>query len=1838
MSKNNLILRNIKTNIKTSILLLFFLSFISAAWVEYDYDKQYGDHTTNDAPKTVSYSLNLEDSKNVAYYMKVTVIPREDFETPVLCFSPTDNNCKDDIQAIGRSTNKQPAVLYLRKEQFYADQKELHILVTCVEDRCGYTLKFEGLQSAEIDTRTSYSYLVTSVNKEMRFEVYGENPEKSFLTIGFEGSKSAQITVDGIDIKPYQIDNGKIVTIPLEEENNSTKRLCTFYIKSASDGDYITLNTHLVANNKAPDNLLYPNGPVVMGMLDKSLDLREECFPISSLLSEKYKTINKYYLMAKIHSKFALFWLANEKDEYMDITDTEISDGYLTFLIENEGQKRSVCFEFSYRQSVDMDYVAYSLFIIEPKRLESVYDFYPPQYKNQMYRRLIPKGSYAVYHPNDLALSDKRINYNVYTRKGVVDTYVTECDEFPFCSYKVDELDSKDKLKVVNKMASYNKDLTRAYSALDHRKLVMVAYCKDDDNDKKGYCEVESSIFTSGSQITLVENEEYSKYVLEGERGSFKLDFKGGIELRRLSIDIMVHSGDVRFTVNTPSVPVDEDTDDFSSYKYYLSNKIYYHYNLARTAINDVTIDFQAEHNSYFTIKYDYNLFLNIQTRENVRSGESYLVEIDPTTREKSKVIFLENHRYKKEKPYLANFFALNCDFKVTREEKEISFFDGYAQEVILKDSPGYQSDFYEYSIEVVEADLSNYNHKMCMLYVAGYESADEDYKTEIAVGENINQQIIFNEDFNSIRFLYPHADPNKDLAVYINIIDQGIYHLKFYTNNNPEEIRTYVITRSQILYFPATEIKNYCDDDTLCNIIVEANFTGNLDYMPTPEPMIEITFRQLKNFPSYLQKSHAKLDFTSGDNFYYLYTEIGKNEIGEVSINFLRDFGNVWGKVVRKDQTTPEEEANWRGMYRMPSEEWEDSLPFNRYTKQFEMNIEDTRDCIEGCYLLLSIQVSQIGDYVNDSKFYPFSIIAKVTPNTQAYTDIPKVVIQVNEYIVGNVQISENERISQFYEVWLPHDSSAVHFDWQSKVAGLYINLGGTRPTTKNADFKLLPPGRDSILTLYKYQIIEKAKSRKVPIPDDNSLQDINLVIGVWTDKTDSVDTEIYSLRVHQPIENQQDDFDITEVNTDQKILCKPEYINDDQYRCLFMVTYDDEDVNLFMPLLIHASSVNQSAVTHFYGSFVERKIYDELDLKALKSQIPTSQSAQYNTMKSGVDYIYTKLVPGRIKYYFFVNAISNLDDEIMIVTSLPMYNVVSDSDYEFYPNPSSEQLLSVSSDKLRLRFFTRSSLIVNLVTLGGEAEIIWDNHPADVYNLRGKGDRLTLTSGSRINSIVISKRKTEGDKLKDDEDPGFVFYVSYNIRDGETNFDEIQYGQSLEIGYRDTHLPVYLYSKVGSSISDLNIAVTFKDSSIDLGGEYTSSPLIVRAGLAKESTVYKSKLSPELAPSFGKTIIGAYDPALKTAQVFLDEETVRSFRIREEDNPTLYISIEESTLVPSEKYEIFNIEAQMTKINSGVVPAEKNFNYGRYNGYFTNYYRLRIDKSKPLMMIELAFNSEYLDFSINEGILRENKTELIKNIKKGNGKVFIVIKNPENREFVYLNIFRKQRGRQQETINYLLLNYVFKYINVEKEEDFTDYKIYKGNSALEIKEEKSDVDNNVTITCTFNKLDIEKGKANITYFFKVVENSTHIYGEAYETIAVMESPYYTVYQRNPQDQDGKITLRAKGDLSNWCYLQVVAQIQQDTILDYVAYKGVKNIRKSPKGDSSDGNVTLFVIIMIILLALVVGLGIIVFIFQQRNKSLINQVKHVSFQQQNQNAGGPTADPDLLLKKSQPE
>ena len=90
--------------------------------------------------------------------------------------------------------------------------------------------------------------------------------------------------------------------------------------------------------------------------------------------------------------------------------------------------------------------------------------------------------------------------------------------------------------------------------------------------------------------------------------------------------------------------------------------------------------------------------------------------------------------------------------------------------------------------------------------------------------------------------------------------------------------------------------------------------------------------------------------------------------------------------------------------------------------------------------------------------------------------------------------------------------------------------------------------------------------------------------------------------------------------------------------------------------------------------------------------------------------------------------------------------------------------------------------------------------------------------------------------------------------------------------MAYRDTDLPVYMYSKKVDYSNDINIAVTFRDSRDDTEGEYESSPIEVRAFLDKRDLIYAAKATPDFEP-YGNRIDGIYDPALKTAQVFLPD-----------------------------------------------------------------------------------------------------------------------------------------------------------------------------------------------------------------------------------------------------------------------------------------------------------------------------------------------------------------------------
>ena len=429
-------------------------------------------------------------------------------------------------------------------------------------------------------------------------------------------------------------------------------------------------------------------------------------------------------------------------------------------------------------------------------------------------------------------------------------------------------------------------------------------------------------------------------------------------------------------------------------------------------------------------------------------------------------------------------------------------------------------------------------------------------------------------------------------------------------------------------------------------------------------------------------------------------------------------------------------------------------------------------------------------------------------------------------------------------------------------------------------------------------------------------------------------------------------------------------------------------------------------------YARYIEKNIYDQYIVKELNNQIPRFLSSDFNSRTDGVDYIYISQL--QKNKYIFINIMTNKPDPIMILTSMPTYDYLSNDIYKFYPNPFNEQLLFIQKERLRLYFPTANSILVNIITLNGQAEVYWLRDPSKIFYLKGAGDKISLSSGNDVDELIIHRLITDSNvnKLSTMEDPGFVFYISFHLIDPkeENNFIEINSGKSLEIAFKDTEFPIVLYSKIENQNKDINIAITFKDNELDQKGEYPFSRFLFSAQVLREKTIYIAKKDKDLSPSIEKSVKGIYDPALKTGQIFLSKEIINAYNINEADNPTLYIRIDKNGDLDEKIFRKFSIEAQIAEINDDSIQVENVYHYGRLKNDSINkiYYRLKVDNNRPYMSIKISFNSDNLDFIVSD---RENQNTNITFIyaEKARGKIHLILKINDFKEFIYLSIYKK-------------------------------------------------------------------------------------------------------------------------------------------------------------------------------------------------------------------------------------
>ena len=126
----------------------------------------------------------------------------------------------------------------------------------------------------------------------------------------------------------------------------------------------------------------------------------------------------------------------------------------------------------------------------------------------------------------DVVITYYKQNVN---KERLADAYYYKCPSFPDCNFIDSKFENLHPLKSANRMFTW--DVRTGFGeAIEKDKSIFIVFCKDDGDDTKGFCEVDTYFYPEGEDIILTDGQKFFKYVdVGGKSGRFRLDFKAGI-------------------------------------------------------------------------------------------------------------------------------------------------------------------------------------------------------------------------------------------------------------------------------------------------------------------------------------------------------------------------------------------------------------------------------------------------------------------------------------------------------------------------------------------------------------------------------------------------------------------------------------------------------------------------------------------------------------------------------------------------------------------------------------------------------------------------------------------------------------------------------------------------------------------------------------------------------------------------------------------------------------------------------------------------------------------------------------------------------------------------------------------------------------------------------------------------------------------------------------------------------------------------------------------------------------------------------------------------------------
>ena len=629
-------------NICTSILLLCIIfNYISLSEIKENFTLE-----KINAPYTKAITFKNNDEGNCISYSIVLEEEVENLENLYIHFSTDSENNKQILyySSIGCPTASDAEKYnYKYSDLFinFPDSKGFYLTVKCKSYPCSFSLNtiiekdYANLNLTKSDT---YSYFVSAEDKisNMIFKI-PSSMDKNYSDVENHMLTISVTNPSDLDYNQlYLVEKGE--KIPLNNNisyfKTSMDIIFTFieedFIKGDLEDKFYALEINSIEDqfvsitvtnsrfNRSFDGKktdIIPNTTAKYSYLFvdryKLKYYNQECFTFNESYLKKYLKDNDLLYVSIEYFTYPIRPYFKYNDDFrVKEYNFEKSQNSVNIIIEKNSDKYpSICFNSIINEA------AFNLQVFHIPKDNNNIDIYDPLTSGFFHTKTLNKNNLALFtHVSDIHYINK-LSFYLKVLKGNPEMYIVQCNEYPNCYNKIDEL-KKNAIKPDKKYNIYRytysyKEIKKDLSPYGTNQSLLYVYCPE-TSSRDDYCQFQTIIYSNFDEISLLANDTFYSYLLENGTELYKIHLQKRSEsINRIQIFLNATEG-IEFEYFA------EDLKNFEIKNKTKDNLLILEYiPYANFSLDlkdyDITFNVKAKKNIFYYIKYETVLIINLE-------------------------------------------------------------------------------------------------------------------------------------------------------------------------------------------------------------------------------------------------------------------------------------------------------------------------------------------------------------------------------------------------------------------------------------------------------------------------------------------------------------------------------------------------------------------------------------------------------------------------------------------------------------------------------------------------------------------------------------------------------------------------------------------------------------------------------------------------------------------------------------------------------------------------------------------------------------------------------------------------------------------------------------------------------------------------------------------------------------------------------------------------------------------------------------------------------------------------------------------------------------------------